>query len=100
MADHVYNIRVLPQVPDKCIVVPFVSARRGDRITFTINPPELAPGTSITFFGRSPFASFALGVGEPHTVSPDAEFAVFGFSVQWTGNGGGVGNGGGEVKGP
>src|SRR5262245_32208392 len=79
--------------PKTCRVKGHFVAKRGSAVTFAFKEP----GALITFTnGNSPFDKPAFRPGK-RVVRDDARKGRYTYSVSWPNDGGGVGNGTGEV---
>src|ERR1044071_6402814 len=88
------NIRKDRTNPHVCVAVEHFRARPGETVRFLF-PDQ--PDADIIFIGTSPFASSIFKPG-PQTVRQGLPIpSSYGYIIQWQSNGGGNGNGGGEV---
>ena len=83
-----------PKNPRACVIEDHFVARAGSKVTFVFGQP----GALITFLGDSPFNEPAFTPGTK-VVRNDARRGPYKYAVSWPSDGGGVGNGTGEVIG-
>jgi hypothetical protein len=96
MADN--NEKVIVIRKDKCSPDKSFNAAQGSEVEFQF-PEE--PDAVITFIGDSPFEDsgpFKPGrLGKKMRVKDKAKVTSYEYSIKWTREGGGSGNGGGKV---
>jgi hypothetical protein len=86
-------LKKVPSNPHACATEDLFVAAPNDEIDFQFEEED----AEIVFAGDSPFSVLRLKPGK-QKVQDGAIAKTYGYSVRWTKNGGGIGNGGGLVQ--